>query len=233
MMIVLIVVGVVIVVFGGMALLLLPAVGSARDAAQRATCRNNLKQIGMANHLYHDVYNRLPAAYTADAQGQPLLSWRVAILPHVEQNRLHQSIDHKQPWNSQHNSAYNSLDIAPFHCPAAKDSHAPGETEYLAVVGPKTVFPGSQKVRFGDIKDGLANTIMLVETTGQNINWMEPRDLDFNRVQLSQLQGPHPHGVHVLLCDGSVHFVESGKMDDAAFKAMLTRDGGERVPSIR
>ena len=68
-----------------MVALLLPAVQAAREAARRAQCTNNLKQIGLAMHNYHSAYNHFPAAAITDDDGKPLLSWRVAILPYIEQ----------------------------------------------------------------------------------------------------------------------------------------------------
>ena len=67
--------------------LLLPAVQKVREAAARVQCTSNLKQIGIALHSYHDAHKAFPAAATYDPQGKPLLSWRVALLPYIEQGR--------------------------------------------------------------------------------------------------------------------------------------------------
>ena len=84
--------------------LLLPAVQSAREAARRAQCSNNLKQIGLAFHNYHDSYGCLPPAYIPDGNGQPMHSWRVLILPFVEQSPLYDQYDFDEPWNGPNNS---------------------------------------------------------------------------------------------------------------------------------
>jgi hypothetical protein len=70
---------------GVLVALLLPAVQAARDAARRAQGTNNLKQLALAMHNYHDTYRAFPAAYNTDAEGRPLLSWRVHLLPFLEQ----------------------------------------------------------------------------------------------------------------------------------------------------
>ena len=81
--------------------LLLPAVQSAREAARRAQCVNNLKQIGLAFHNYHSANNAFPRAAITDKQGKPLLSWRVAILPYIGQQGLYNRFNLDEPWDSQ------------------------------------------------------------------------------------------------------------------------------------
>ena len=80
--------------------LLLPAVQSARGAARRSVSMNNLKQITLAMHGYHDVHKTFPPAYTTDAAGKPLLSWRVHILPYIERQDLYEQFHLDEPWDS-------------------------------------------------------------------------------------------------------------------------------------
>ena len=94
--------GIVLGAFGSLfmtAALLLPAVQSAREAARRAQCVNNLKQIGLAMHNFHAQKNHFPAAAIVDKAGKPLLSWRVAILPYIEQESLYQQFHLDEPWD--------------------------------------------------------------------------------------------------------------------------------------
>src|SRR5437016_2000216 len=80
--------------------LLIPATrSSARPAARRAQCVNNLKQIAQALLNYEQAYGALPPAYTVDAKGRPLHSWRTLILPYLEQEPLYRTIDLSKPWN--------------------------------------------------------------------------------------------------------------------------------------
>src|SRR5690349_18772074 len=95
------------VVLGVIALLvalLLPANRSAGPAARRSQCVNNLKQIAMALHDYEQAHNALPPAYTVDALGRPLHSWRTLILPYLEQEPLYKTIDLSKPWNDPANA---------------------------------------------------------------------------------------------------------------------------------
>ena len=73
--------------------LLLPSVRRAREPARRSQCKNNLKQIWLALHNYHDEYQAFPPAYTVDAEGQPLHSWRTLILPYMDQKPLYDKLD--------------------------------------------------------------------------------------------------------------------------------------------
>jgi len=84
---------------------MLPAVESAREAARRAQCTNNLKQIALAMHEYHDMNNTFPAPAIADKQGKPLLSWRVAILPYLDQKPLYSKFKLDEPWDGPNNKA--------------------------------------------------------------------------------------------------------------------------------
>ena len=85
--------------------LLLPATRSARPAARRTQCKNHLKQIGLALHNYHDAYGSFPPAFTTDADGRPLHSWRTLILPFGEHRTLYDTIDLSKPWDHPDNNA--------------------------------------------------------------------------------------------------------------------------------
>ena len=85
--------------------LFLPTVRTAREAARRSSCSNNLKQIGIALQNYADTYGSLPPAYSVDANGNRLHSWRTLILPFLEANPLYSTIDLSKPWDDPANEA--------------------------------------------------------------------------------------------------------------------------------
>jgi hypothetical protein len=99
--------------------LLLPAVRSAPEAGRRNRCVRNFKIIGMALHNYHDVYKVLPPAYTVDADGRPLHSWRTLILPFMEETQLYKSIDLSKPWDDPVNQKAAQTPISAYRCPSA------------------------------------------------------------------------------------------------------------------
>ena len=105
----------------------------------------------------------------------------------------------------------------------------------MVIVGPETLFPGAETIAFSDIRDGTSNTLMVVETKGQPVHWMEPTDLDSDRTGLT-INGPssggisshHPGGAQVAMADGSVRFF-SDIVDEETLKSMVTINGGEVV----
>lgn len=233
--VILAVMGIGVVVCGGILLaLLLPAVQAAREAARRTQCANNLKQIALALHNYHDTWQSFPPAYTVDANGKPLHSWRTLLLPYLEANHVYTQIDLNEPWDSPRNMAAASRMPPVFRCPSDPASGPTSVyTNYLAIVGEEAIFDGNKKRTFADILDGTSNTVMFVEAQGSGVNWMEPRDMDIN-VFANQYGMPgggktgHPGGGNIALADGSVRFL-SGTTTPDVRKSLATRRGGEVV----
>ncbi|HEV3023653.1 MAG TPA: DUF1559 domain-containing protein, partial [Pirellulales bacterium] len=161
---------------------LVPAVQPARTGGRRPQCVNNLKQLALGLQEYADACKCFPPAYIADEQGRPMHSWRVLVLPYIEGKALYDRYDFSEPWDGPHNRQLAKEMPAVFHCP--QDGPAGGTTtSYMAVVGPETIWPGSKPMPLGKIRDGLSNTIILVEVADSGVNWMEPRDVPFSAIQ--------------------------------------------------
>jgi hypothetical protein len=103
---------------------LLPATQSAREAARRAQCTNNIKQIMLAMHNYHSANNSFPRDIT-DKDGKPLLSWRVAILPYIEQAELYNKFKLDEPWDSPHKKELLKEMPTSFNCPTPRHRRWP------------------------------------------------------------------------------------------------------------
>jgi hypothetical protein len=216
--------------------LLLPAVQQAREAARRTQCRNNLKQIGLALHNYHDTYKAFPPAYTVDAQGKPLHSWRVLILPFLDQQFLYSQIDLDQAWDSPRNAAFQSQMPALYACPShASSGTSNGLTHYAAIVGAQCVFQGEKATPIQDITDGTSNTILVGEVSQATISWMSPTDVSFDTFtgigDSGGFSSHHMGGVQVLMGDGAVRFINQN-LDQPTLKSLFTRAGNETVPSF-
>ncbi len=108
----------------------------AREAARRSQCTNNLKQIALAMHNYHASHNTFPPAYSKSPGGNPLLSWRVQILPFLDQKALYDEFHVDEPWDSPHNKALISRMPAVYSCPSGSRTPArEGKTTYLTPRG--------------------------------------------------------------------------------------------------
>ncbi len=205
----------------------LPAVHSARAAARRAAGMNNLKQLGLAMHVYHDQKNSFPPAYTTDDDGKPLLSWRVQILPYIEQEELYERFHHDEPWDSPHNRQLVAL--MPSLLKAPGENGAPGKTNYLTVRGEQTPFPGKEKIGIAGIADGSSNTILLVEVgDDEAVVWTKPDDYQYDEQDPAAglRSGMRRNGFNAAFCDGSVRFITM-PVDERRLSATFTRNGGE------
>ena len=221
---------VVVVLLYVLIALILPAMRAPHGPPLRAYCSNNLKQVLLALHNYHDVYKSFPPAYVADDSGQPMHSWRVLILPFLEEEALYDRYDFDEPWDGPNNRLLASEIIAVYNCP--KESGTPStNTSYLLVTGEGTAWRDDGAPSFADMPDGSSKTIAVAEVANSGIHWMEPRDLDMNQA-LRGINAPaglcirssHPDGAQVGMADGSVHYLPND-ISPASLTALLTADG--------
>jgi hypothetical protein len=218
---------------GGILLaLLLPAVQHAREAARRTQCKNNLKQIGIALHNYHDMYGFFPPAYIADSQGKPMHSWRVLILPQLGEDALYRDYDFSQPWDNPKNHALLNRIPAVYQCPSHDHRHHPTATAYAGVFGEACAFQGEKPRHIKDFRDGLDQTLIVGEAVGAKIPWTKPEDIDVSRHgRLNDPQGfssDHAGGFQGLIGDGSVRLI-SKSVDPQALQGLYTIDGRENA----
>jgi hypothetical protein len=218
--------------------LLFPAIWKIREAAERMTTTNNMMQISLAMQNYHDSYGQLPLAYTLiDAppgQRQPSMSWRVALLPYLEEDKLYQQFNPQEPWDGPTNRMLNSQQLRVYQFPKDPPSNqiyfqvfvtAPGRFTHAMFNHPTDP---RNKIKLSDVTDGTANTIMIAEATTP-VAWMSPQDLPFDPDQPPPPLGSHfKQGAIVGMGDASVRFVPP-TMSPVTLKALITRDGGEVV----
>ena len=212
---------------------------AAREAARRTTSQNNIKQIALALYVFHERHGKLPALYSTDASGKPLLSWRVHLLPYLENEELYLRFRLDEPWDSEHNQALIREMPVVFRCPeTAVDRFV---TNYLAISSESSFLTSPAKAMFGattplgistkQVSDGTSFTIAIVEVSDDRAcEWTRPQD--FRVVADSPLDGlGHARDPKVFLTafgDGSTR-VLSRDLDLKTFLGLTTRNGGEPV----
>ena len=198
--------------------------------SDRARDSNNLKQIAIAMHNYHSVYNVLPAAAICDKRGKPLLSWRVSILPYVEQDALYKEFKLDEPWDSPHNKKLLAKMPKVYALPGvSKDGDT--TTYYRVFVGNGAAFDYIQGARFQDIPDGTSNTL-LVATAAEAVPWTKPDELEFDpkKPASKQLGYFHDGFCNIAMCDGSVRAITK-KVSDKMLSFVIQRNDGNPIPS--
>ena len=199
-------------------------------AAMRTNSANNLKQIGVAFHTYHD-YNKfvpLHAIYSKDDK-TPLLSWRVAILPYLEQQTLYEQFKLDQPWDSEHNKKLIPL-MPKVYAAAVESKKKEGMTYWQVFTGQDCLFDGPKKMKWiQSVGDGLSNTIMVIEGA-EPVFWTKPADLELPKAggKMPALGGQFPDFTHVVMCDSAVHSFRRD-LDPAILRALVTPNGREEI----
>ncbi len=202
---------------------------------RRSACHNNLRGQILAVHNYQNEQGSFPAVYRTDTAGNPILSWRVTLLPFIEEQARYDQIDLDQPWFHPGNQRLATPIPATYRCPDDQRSrHSPG-TSYVAIAGPASAWPAERRISFVDVTDGGSATIAIVETSEVNVHWMSPQDLDLTELATTGKSGkplvlnsPHEGGSNVALLDGSVRFL-ADKISPEVLQALGTIDGGEVV----
>ncbi len=214
--------------FGMVSGISFPLMRMAAPVPQQVRNQNNLKQIGLALHNYHDTYRGMPDPAIRDADGKPLLSWRVAILPFVEAGPLYEQFRLDEPWDSEHNLALVEKMPPVYKHPT---SAAPaGHTVYQAIVGEEIGLRPEGRTGFASFTDGLSNTIAAVEVEDEfAVPWTKPEDVAIDPDDpWPALGGHNTEGVHALFFDGSVRLIPYW-LEPEKLWHLLTRAGGEVV----
>lgn len=200
-----------------------PAAAKPADAATRIRVTNGLKQILLAIHNYHDAYGRFPADIT-DKRGKPLLSWRVAVLPFIEQDQLFNQFKLDEPWDSEHNKPLLAKMPKLYQTGGAAGGT---ETHFQGLAGPGTLFEPGKKLLFPSVTDGTSNTLAVL-AAGDPVEWTKPADIPFDPKAPKVPASPYPNVLIVGMADGSVRAV-GPKVPADLFRRLAVRDDGEVI----
>lgn len=206
---------------------LLPAVQKVRAAANRMTSTNNLKQIALAMHNYHDTYRHLPMQAIHSKDGKPLLSWRVAVLPFLEEDDLYRQFKLDEPWDSTHNKKLLTQMPKTYALPGVTTKE-PYTTHYQVFTGKGTLFDGPNKTSFTRVTDGLSNTLLVVEAA-EAVPWTKPDDLPYDpKKPLPKLGSFFTAGANAAFGDGAVRALRP-TLAEEVLRALITASGGEVI----
>jgi uncharacterized protein (TIGR03067 family) len=198
--------------------------GNLSEAAFRRRASNQLKELALAMHAYNETYKHFPPAAIYGKDGRPLLSWRVALLPYLEQQELYRQFHLDEPWDGPHNKKL--LEKMPeVFAPVRGSGREQPVTFYQVFTGKGTIFEGRKDVGLANIEDGTANTLLIAEA-GTPVPWTKPADLVYREGQPlprlgGQFKGPFP----VALADGSVQVIRRD-FDPDLFRLLILRNDG-------
>ncbi len=226
--------------------LLLPAIQQTRGPHPRTTCRNNLKQIGLALHNYHDIYGTFPSAVIAGNDGRPAHSWRVLVLPYCGQPDLYDQYDFDRSWDAPSNITLQDKKPGMLHCwlfsrglayESPAKQHLERLSSYSLIVSPDGFFDGSRACSLNEAERDLSEILIGAEVRQHAMHWMSPVDvtprqlLTDVRWSVSEEHANHPSGVMGLFADGSVRMLPHDISEEELFAMVSIRESEPGVPA--
>jgi hypothetical protein len=211
---------------------LMEAQNDAMRKVQVAALRSMLKQINTGLNAYHEKHGRFPPAALCDDTGKPLLSWRVAILPYMGFQKLHDQFNLNEPWDSPHNvkllEKMPGVYMPMRHGTVEKADFVVGQaTYYQVLVGSGAAFEGTKGLRRDDFADGPGQTLLLVEAA-RPVPWTKPEDIVYDPKVVPKLGADPKEGFAVIFADGNVAVLDRN-ISAADLHALITRNGKEKV----
>jgi hypothetical protein len=200
----------------------------AQDAARKKSA-NNLKQLALAMVNYADANNgKMPPATVYSKDGKPLYSWRVLLLPYLEEEKLFKQFKLDEPWDSDNNKKLLGK-MPKVFAPVQGETKEKHATFYQVFLGEGAAFEDKQVIKYpASFQDGTSNTVLIVEAADA-VPWTKPADLKYDpKKDPPKLGGLFKDGFHAAFADGSVRFIKKN-VDKKLLHAIITRAGNEEV----
>jgi hypothetical protein len=205
-----------------------PRAYKPRESEVRMLCSNNIKSIWMALEQYGEKSGRLPPAVVRDAAGKPMHSWRVLVLPYLDQENLYAEYDFAEPWDGPHNRRLWDKMPLVYRCPAEPRTQR-SITSYFLLTGKGTLFEGDKSPPL--LEPGVCGKMMLiVETADSGTIWTQPQDMAVEQMSpflndsaRPSIRSKHARGACVGLGDGSVRFITERDELEAFAPGILRR----------
>jgi Protein of unknown function (DUF1559) len=205
-----------------------PKPGNIQFPVWRTQSSQRLSQLAKAMHLFHDNNNSFPYAKSGQGGGKGQLSWRVAILPYLEQEGLYRKFKLDEPWDSPDNKKILDEMAMPsvFISPSSDNPDREKKTYYQIITGPNTAWPNDDtRPRMpGSYGLGTSNKILIVEGNTP-VYWTQPEDVAFDGSTVPPLGGIFNGDFHAAMADASVHFFQRGQVNDNAIRNMISVTG--------
>jgi prepilin-type processing-associated H-X9-DG protein len=173
------------------------------ELIDRSGCRHNLKQIALAMHNYAERYGTLPPAYIADSHGKPLHSWRVSLLPFLEEHEkeIYKRYSFDEPWDGPKNRKLHNEIVRVYACPSEiRRGTNRTMTSYVVITGERTAFPGTKPIKLSDFQKRFSDVLLIAEVADSGTHWMEPKDIPFSEMDFKINGKP---GKSLSSCHGS------------------------------
>lgn len=194
-----------------------------------------MKNVGLGLLNYHDTYGSFPPAYVVDSDGQPLYSWRVLVLPYMEENELYEEFHLDEPWSSEHNRTLLENTPLAFESPYLPyNEQSNGMTPIRGIVDEhklRTILRPGSGISLDEISDGAGNTGLVIADPAHLVEWSKPEDIDpLSLLMLNDLETTTLNGVMVVDADSQVRFFDQENWRDMA--GLIYLDDG-RVPKAK
>ena len=224
---------------GAFSALFLPACGSLRNAATKMRSYNNLQQIAFAMREYESANGHLPAVAIRATDGTPLLSWRVALLPFLDEKELYDQFRLNEPWDGPHNHELLPRMPKCYRVGGAIPREST-DTFFQVLIGKGTAFERDGLRLSQDFPDGLSDTILVVDACVA-VPWTKPEDIIVDETPLLPKLGYWTHRKHFYFeptsKDGFIAAMADASsrgtwppVSEEHVRAWATRNGGEPLP---